>query len=151
MNIKLCSPSTCLCACWGPNRTFWKFRKLNGGGPWCTLYGTLSSVVRFHSGIVTLFVGNDIFVASMCICCNTTIISNSFAMLMSSISFTQHHNLFIVCKKCTYIVYIVHIERNMHIASVFSVRPPFLMFGNIVFAMGILLHDFQRSTGMFRS
>ena len=91
---------------------------------------------RLWGFIVTLFVGNDIFVASMCIYCNTTIISNSFAMLMSSISSTQHHNLFIVCKKCTYIVYIVHIERNMHIASVFSVRPPFLMFGNICLRNG---------------
>ena len=31
----------------------------------------------------------------------------------------------------------------MHIAFVFAMRPPFLVFANIVFAMWILLYDLQ--------
>ena len=48
-----------------------------------------------------------------------------------------------------HIVYIVHLERDMHIANVFSVRPPFLVFGNIVFAVRIIVHDFQCFVDIF--
>ena len=44
-----------------------------------------------------------------CVSCNTTMIFNSFAMLMIFIKLTKHHTLLFV-KKCTHIGCLVHID-----------------------------------------
>ena len=49
---------------------------------------------------------------------------NLFAMLLSSITFTQHHNLLLRFAICKYIVYTITKEWNMHIATIFAMRAP---------------------------
>ena len=65
-----------------------------------------------------------------------------FAMFWRSIIITQHQSFFLACNM-QYIVYIVSKRWYTPIATIFAMRPPFLMSDNIIFQIWILLHNFQ--------
>ena len=90
-----------------------------------------------------MFYGNGIFVDCI-LYFDNIIIFYLFAMLLSSITFTQHQSLFLGFAICKYIVYIVIKKWYAPIPTIFAMRPPFLMLDNIIFQIWMFVYNVQR-------